>query len=90
MNDIEKRIIEIFWKSLEDGSDLPESIVPEKDDELDVCTELTEWGMDSIAFIRMIVMLEEEFDVIFPDESMLLDELNTVQKIEAVLLELTV
>lgn len=88
MTNIEKTIIDIFWKSLDDGSDSLENKDLDKDAQLDLDVDLTEYGLDSIAFIRMIVMLEEEFNVLFPDESMLLEELNTVKKIEDMLQQL--
>lgn len=47
--------------------------------------ELTDLGMDSITFISIIVALEEEFECEFPDEKLLLSEMNTVQKIIDVL-----
>lgn len=47
--------------------------------------ELTDLGMDSITFISIIVALEEEFECEFPDEKLLLSEMNTIQKIINVL-----
>jgi acyl carrier protein len=43
--------------------------------------DLTRYGMDSISFIRMIVTIEELFEVEVPDEYMLFNEMNTVNKI---------
>lgn len=42
--------------------------------------DLTQLGMDSITFIRIIVALEEEFDIEIPDENLLMPELNTILK----------
>ena len=47
--------------------------------------DLRDVGMDSILFIQIIVSLEEEFECEIPDEKILLLELNTVNKIYAVL-----
>jgi acyl carrier protein len=47
--------------------------------------DLSQLGMDSISFIRVIVSLEEEFEVEVPDSFLLLTEMNTVNKIMNVL-----
>lgn len=47
--------------------------------------DLSNLGMDSIAFIRIIVSLEEEFECEVPDSKLLLTEMNTVNKIYEVL-----
>ena len=41
--------------------------------------------MDSIAFIHIVVALEEEFDIEIPDEYLLLTEMNTISKIAEVI-----
>ena len=46
---------------------------------------LPELGMDSIMFIQIVVALEEEFECEFPDEKLVVTEMNTVQKIVDVL-----
>lgn len=43
--------------------------------------DLSAMGMDSITFIRLIVALEEEFDIEVPDEKLLITEMNTIAKI---------
>lgn len=43
--------------------------------------DLTLLGMDSIAFIRIIVALEEYFNCEIPDDKLLTTEMNTVCKI---------
>ena len=62
-------------------------------DELNLTSEqfdvnLTELGMDSYAFIRMIVGLEEAFDCEIPDSKLIISEMDTVGKILAVLQEI--
>lgn len=49
--------------------------------------DLTSLGMDSIAFIHIIVALEENFDIEIPDDKLLLTEMNTVKKIYDVVFE---
>ena len=43
--------------------------------------DLSVIGMDSLVFMRVIVALEEEFDIEIPDEKLLMPEMNTVSKI---------
>lgn len=46
---------------------------------------LAELGMDSIAFIRVIVSLEEEFECEVPDSKLIITEMNTINKMVEVL-----
>ena len=43
--------------------------------------ELSTIGVDSIIFIRIIVALEETFELEIPDEKLLITEMNTLSKI---------
>ena len=52
-------------------------------DKLDA--NLTELGMESIAFIQIIVAMEEAFECEIPDSKLLITEMDTVEKIMAVL-----
>lgn len=54
----------------------------------DLETNFRELGMDSIAFIQMVVDLEEAFECEIPDSKLLLSELDTVEKIVDLLYEL--
>ena len=47
--------------------------------------DLSALGMDSITFIRVIVVLEEAFDIEIPDEYLLLTEMNTISKMTEVI-----
>mgnify|MGYP002522689569 FL=1 len=47
--------------------------------------KLSDMGIDSIAFIQIIVALEEEFECEIPDSKLLMSELDTVRKISDVL-----
>ena len=50
--------------------------------------DLTKMGMDSIAFIRLVISLEEEFECEIPNEKLLITEMNTVYKISEVLISI--
>ena len=54
-----------------------------REDKLD--EDLSELGMDSITFIKIIVALEEEFECEIPDSKLLISEMNTANKIVQVL-----
>lgn len=43
--------------------------------------DLTKYGMNSITFIRAIVALEDEFGIEFPDDYLVFERLNTINKI---------
>ena len=47
--------------------------------------DLSALGMDSIAFIRVVVALEEAFDIEIPDEYLLITEMNTLSKMTDVI-----
>ena len=47
--------------------------------------DLSALGMDSITFIRVIVALEEAFDIEIPDEYLLITEMNTLSKMMEVI-----
>ena len=47
--------------------------------------KLSDMEIDSIAFIQIIVALEEGFECVIPDSKLLMSELDTVQKISDVL-----
>ena len=46
-------------------------------------------NIDSITFIEMIIYIEEEFDILIPDEYLLSEKLNTISKIADLVSELT-
>lgn len=47
--------------------------------------DLSEYGMDSMLFIQMVVSIEEEFECEIPDSKLLISEMNTVNKVIEVL-----
>lgn len=44
-------------------------------------TNLQEAGMDSIKFIKMIVEIENTFDIEYPDEKLLITESGTLKQV---------
>ncbi|WP_159882673.1 acyl carrier protein [Paenibacillus puerhi] len=46
---------------------------------------LTAEGMDSINCVDIVLSLEEQFDVVFGDEELLLDNLNTIGKLSSII-----
>lgn len=50
--------------------------------------DLSELGVDSLLFIKIIVAIEEEFKCEIPDEKLLVSEMNTVNKIIRILQDL--
>lgn len=47
----------------------------------DIKEDLTLLGMDSLSFVRIVVLLEEEFECEIPDSKLLISEMNTGEKI---------
>ncbi|MGN7401970.1 acyl carrier protein [Cytobacillus praedii] len=74
-NDIEQRIISILNKILHYHSNI------QLEDDLQAL------GMDSMNFIHLIVLLEEEFDYEFPDETIVIENFSTIKSIMAILNE---
>lgn len=64
----------------------------QKDSDLEVSINindvLTDIGINSLNFIRMVVHLEEAFDVEFPDEALEYDKFNTIAEISDYLVTL--
>lgn len=70
--DIKGKVTEIVEANIA-GTGLETSVLP--------TSEFEKMGIDSLMFIRIIVNLEEEFNIEFPDELLLLSEMNTVERI---------
>lgn len=51
--------------------------------------DLSQLGMDSITFIRIVIALEETFEIEVPDEKLLITEMGTVSKMLEVVLAAT-
>ena len=67
------RIIEILYSVLE----ADEAQVDNIKDEEDLC----EFGLNSISSVDLVVTLEEMYDIMYDDDDLLLDNLNTINKI---------
>ena len=75
MDELQKKVIEIVNANIEQAF-----LTSEQIDE-----DLSALCMDSITFIRVIVALEEEFDIEIPDEYLLITEMNTLSKMTEVI-----
>ncbi|MBV6713671.1 acyl carrier protein [Paenibacillus chitinolyticus] len=49
--------------------------------EIEPTTKLLETGIDSMSFIRLVVLLEEAFNIVIEDEEILLDNFTSVETI---------
>lgn len=73
--DVIDKVLQILSENIENCE-----IAPGQKDE-----DLVALGMDSIIFIRVVVALEEAFDIEIPDEKLLLTEMNTISKMTEVI-----
>ena len=71
MDSIQKKILEIVNINIENVA-----IKYEQANE-----DLSLLGMDSITFIKIVVALEETFEIELPDEKLLITEMGTLNKI---------
>ncbi|EMS70587.1 acyl carrier protein [Ruminiclostridium cellobioparum] len=60
-------------------------IQPEIIKELSPDETLNRIGVDSVNFIEIVISLEEEFNIAFEDDELLLQNLNTVNKLKSVI-----
>lgn len=80
MNDITReKILEIINVNIESKK------VEITEEMLDV--DLNELGLDSLSFVKIIVDLEDNFEIEIPDEKLIISEMNTVNKIIEVVIE---
>lgn len=75
--DIRNRVIHCTAAVLKKGEEEIERL-PEEE-------SLSTVGVDSINFVEIVVSLEEEFHIIFEDEELLLQNLDTMKKLCAVI-----
>lgn len=73
-----KNILEVLNVSVENLN-----ITESETDEI-----LTDRGVDSLVFIQMVLNLEKEFNLEIPDSKLILSEMDTINKIYAVLITL--
>lgn len=78
MDIIKKKVFDVINSNLEK--------VTIKQEHID--SDLTILGMDSIVFIRIVVELEEVFEIEIPDEYLFIPEMNTVGKIINIILSI--
>ena len=50
----------------------------------DVFSGCDEIKLDSIGLVKLVVLIEEEFGITFPDEKLLLSEVNTMEKLVSI------
>lgn len=62
---------------------LESSIVSEIDEE----TDLRNYNLSSISAVELLVMLEDRFDMVVPEDELLVDNLNTIYKIKQLVLK---
>ena len=55
--------------------------MPDKNLFIDFNDDFSQLGMDSIQFIQFVVSLEEIFDCEIPDTKLIIDEMNTINKV---------
>lgn len=76
MENIKNRIKTILANQLDLDVSLVDNI---KEDE-----DLNTHGLDSITSIDLMIGLEKEFNVTFDDDELLIDNMNTLSKLEAI------
>ncbi len=74
LNDTELRVKGILKKVL--GND-------ELIDKLDAEQNLSDLGITSVNFIKIIVLVEDEFDIEFDDEDLKFENFNTIANVSA-------
>ncbi|MBP2245837.1 acyl carrier protein [Paenibacillus xylanexedens] len=55
--------------------------------EVDLDTDFRMIGMDSLAFINLVTRIEDSFEIIFPDEKLIIEEASTIQKLLVIIQE---
>lgn len=71
MDEIIQKIIEIVTRNI--GNEQCLTLEPN--------CNLSELGMSSMAFIQMVVEIEETFDIEIPDEKVMISQLGTLDQI---------
>ena len=77
MNEMTIRILDVVNKCINSKED--EDMIEIDNTQLD--DDLVELGVDSITFIRIVVELEELFEIEIPDEKLLITEMGTIHKL---------
>lgn len=63
------------------GISLKVQEVLEINQELSLNEELSNWGLDSMKSVALVVDLEEHFNITFDDDELLFEHFSTIQKI---------
>ena len=50
--------------------------------------DLQQMGMNSISFIKAVVQIEDEFDIEFPDERLVISRVHTIRELCNIVIEL--
>ncbi|OPX44998.1 acyl carrier protein [Ruminiclostridium hungatei] len=58
---------------------------PEKIKEISQDETLNRIGVDSVNFIEIVISLEDEFGIAFEDDELLLQNLNTINKLQKII-----
>ncbi len=74
--EIKEQIIAVIASAL--------NIEPEQINSISADENLNRVGVDSVNFIEIIISLEDKLHIVFDDEELLLDNLNTLNKLENV------
>jgi acyl carrier protein len=72
MSDLDMKVRELISENIDLTTDI-DNIEPESD--------LTEYGMDSLNAIKLIVAIEVEYSYEFPVEDLLIESVNSVNKV---------
>ena len=59
----------------------------EEVDSIDFETSLVNAGMDSLSFVRIVVEIENHFDLEFPDDKLVFTEADTIKTLCKIVLE---
>ena len=51
------------------------------DEKIDVDTDLKSMGMDSLSFVRVVVEIENHFNIEFPEENLDIVQAGTIRKL---------
>lgn len=67
---------------IKDTINLTESV-----DHISLDTDLQNVGMDSLTFVRVVIEIENLFNVEFPDEKLIISQAGTVKKLCTIVME---
>lgn len=70
-------------KIIEETITLTENI-----DNIDIDTNLQNVGMDSISFVRVVVKIENQFDIKFPDEKLVITLAGTIKSLCEIIIDI--